>query len=101
MFKLTKYIKKNDLFFVFHSAKSSLDKWASVEQSLKKLNLEYYKPLNRVTSKVLKNSVFKNFSSVIGGFILFINPSDKSVKLNLKSINKNLKPSFVLISAKF
>ena len=100
IFKLKKYLKKNDFFFLFHSAKLNLNKWASVEQSLKKLRLEYYKPLNRITSKTLNSSIFKNFSSIIGGFILFVNSSHKSNELSLTRINKQLKSSFVLISIK-
>ena len=100
IFKLKKYLKKNDFFFLFHSAKLSLNKWTSIEQNLKKLKLEYYKPLNRTTSKIFKSSIFENFSSIIGGFVLFVNSSNKNNELNLKHITKTLKPNFVLISVK-
>ena len=99
-FKLKKYFKNNDFFFVFHSAKLNLNKWTSVEQNLKKLQLKYYKPLNRITSKTLKHSIFKNFSSSIGGFVLFVNSSPENKDLSLKTILKILKSNFVLISVK-
>lgn len=98
--KLKKYFKNNDFFLVFQSAKLSLTKWAHTEQNLKKLKLNYYKPLNRTTVKALQSSVYKNFSSVIGGFILLINTDSKVSKLNLESIIKNLRPSFSLVSVK-
>jgi len=98
--KLKKYFKKNGLFFLFHSAKLSLTKWTVTEQNLKKLKLSYYKPLNKTTVKTFKNSIYKNLSSNIAGFILFINSSCKTTELNLTSILKVLKPSFTLVSIK-
>ena len=98
--KLKKYFKNNDFFFLFHSVKLNLTKWIVTEQNLKKLKLDYYKPLNKVTIKTLENSIYKNFSSNVVGFILFLNTSYKTTELNLQSIIKNLKPSFTLISVK-
>jgi hypothetical protein len=98
--KFKKYFKNNGLFFLFHSTKSNLTKWTSTEQNLKKLKLSYYKPLNKTTVKTLKESIHKNFSSNITGFILFINSRYKTTSLNLPSIIKALKPSFTLVSLK-
>ena len=98
--KLKKYFKNNDLFFVYQSAKLSLTKWTQTEQNLKKLRLSYYKPLNRTTAKTLQNSIYKKFSSIIGGFILLITTDSKVSKLSLESIIKNLRPSFNLVSVK-
>jgi hypothetical protein len=98
--KLKKYFKNNGLFFLFHSTKSNLTKWTITEQNLKKLKLNYYKPLNKTTVKTLKGSIYKNFSSNITGFILFINSRYKTTSLNLPSIIKALKPSFTLVSLK-
>lgn len=98
--KLKKYFKKNGLFFLFHSAKLNLTRWTLTEQNLKKLKLSYYKPLNKTTVKTFKSSIYKNFSSNIAGFILFINSSYKTTELNLASIMKVLKPSFTLVSIK-
>jgi len=98
--KLKKYLKENNFFLLFQSAKLNLTKWAYTEQNLKKLRLNYYKPLNRTTIKTFHNSIYKNFSSVIGGFILFITPDSKRLKFNLESMIKNVKPSFNLISVK-
>ena len=98
--KLKKYFKNNGLFFLFHSTKSNLNKWTVTEQNLKKLKLNYYKPLNKTTVKALKGSIYKNFSSNITGFILFINSRYKATSLNLPLIIKVLKPSFTLVSLK-
>nr|YP_010134117.1 hypothetical protein KYU77_mgp27 [Tryblionella apiculata]QWM93607.1 hypothetical protein [Tryblionella apiculata] len=98
--KLKKYFKNNDFFFLFHSAKLNSVKWLNTEQNLKKLKLGYYKPLNRTSVKTLQNSIYKNFTSSIGGFILFVNSLYKDTELNLQNIVKNLKPSFALIGIK-
>lgn len=100
IFKLKKYLQKNDFFFLFHSAKLDLTKWTNTEQNLKKLKLNYYKPLNGTTLEIFKNSIYKNFSSIIGGFVLFVNSTDKKADYSLKEIVKSVKPSFVLISVK-
>ena len=98
--KLKEYFKNNEFFFLFHSAKLSSRKWTLVEQNLKKLKLTYSKSLNKTIVKIYKNSIYKNFSSSIRGFILFISPRSKKNKLNIELILKNLKPSFTLISVK-
>lgn len=98
--KLKKYFKNNDFFFLFHSAKLNETKWTLTEQNLKKLKLNYYKPLNKTTIKTFKSSIYKNFDANIAGFILFISSNYKTTELNLQSIIKALKVSFSLVSIK-
>jgi hypothetical protein len=100
IFKLKKYFKNNDFFFLFHSAKLNLNQWTITEQNLKKLKLNYYKTLNGTTLKTLKNSIYKNITPVISSFVIFINPKFKTTEFDLDSLTKNLKPSFSLISLK-
>ena len=98
--KLKKFFKANDFFFLFHSAKLDLNQWTHTEQNLKKLKLRYSKILNGTLLKSFKNSIYKNASSVICGFVLLIRSNFKTTKLPFKSVKKNLKPSFELISVK-
>ena len=56
--------------------------------------------LNGTTLKLFKSSIYRNLSPVICGFILFIHSNFKTTKLQFKSVKKNLKPSFELISVK-
>jgi hypothetical protein len=100
IFKLKKYFKNNDFFFLFHSAKLNLNQWTTTEQNLKKLKLNYYKTLNGTTLKTLKNSIYQNITPVISSFVIFINPKFKTTEFDLDSLTKNLKPSFSLISLK-
>ena len=64
IFKLKKYFKNNSFFFLFHSAKLSLNQWIAVEQELKKLKLNYYKTINGTTLKTFEKSVYKNSSQI-------------------------------------
>ena len=98
--RLKNYFKNNDFFLLFHSAKLNLTRWVPVEQNLKKLKLGYYKPLNKITAKTFTSSIYKNFSSNIAGFIMFVNSYSKNTELNLISLTKSLKPFFTLVSIK-
>jgi hypothetical protein len=99
--KLKKFFKTNDFFFLFHSARLDLNQWIQTEQNLKKLKLKYSKALNGTTLKLFKNSIYKNLSPIIGGFVLFMSSGFKTPELRLNSIKKEVKPlSFELISVK-
>ena len=100
IFKLKKYFKDNDLFFLSHSAKPDTKQWIGIEQNLKKLKLDYYKTLNSTTVHTLKDSIYHNNSSVISGFVVFINPRFKTTRLEMPSLSKSLTPSFSIISLK-
>ena len=100
IFKLKKYFKKNEFLLLFHSSKLNSVKWLTVEQTLKKLKLNYYKPLNGTSLKTFKESIYKNFSPIVAGFILFVKAQYKTTCHNLPEILKNVKPSFILISVK-
>ena len=100
IFKFKKYFKNNNFFFLFHSAKLNLNQWTIIEQNLKKLKLNYHKTLNGTTLKTLKNSIYRNISSVISSFVVFIDPKFKTTEFNLDSLVKSFGPSFSLISLK-
>lgn len=100
IFKLKKYFKNNGFFFLFHSAKLSLNQWIVVEQELKKLKLNYYKTLNGTTLKAFEKSIYKNSSPLITNFVILIDSKFKTTEFNLERLIKDLKPSFSLISLK-
>ena len=98
--KLKKFFKTNDFFFLFHSARLNLNHWTYIEQKLEKLKLKYSKVLNSTALKLFKNSIYKNLSPIVYGFVLFINPNFKTTELHLNSLKKDLKPSFEMIAVK-
>ena len=95
--KLKNYFKSKSLFIVLHCAKLNLKDWIYIEQKLKELKVSYYKPLNKIVLKELKNSVYINYSFVINGFFLFIS-FDNSKKM-FDIVNK-LNLLFVIICFK-
>jgi len=100
IFKLKKYFKNNGFFFLFHSAKLSLNQWITVEQELKKLKLNYYKTLNGTTLKTFEKSIYKNSRPVITNFVIFIDSKFKTTEFDLEKLTKDLKPSFSLVALK-
>nr|YP_010120180.1 hypothetical protein KQ351_mgp25 [Pseudo-nitzschia micropora]QRC76534.1 hypothetical protein [Pseudo-nitzschia micropora] len=98
--KLKNFFKTNGFFLWFHSAKLDLNQWTDTEQNLKKLKLNYSKALNGITLKLFKDSIYTNISPIVCSFVLFINSNYKTTELQLNSMEKNLKPSFKLISVK-
>ena len=100
VFKVKTYFKKCNFFFFFHSIKVISNEWVAIEQYLKKLKLKYYKIFNGTTRKTIDNSIYKNFSKLISGTILFVEPQFKTTVLNLNLLEKELKPLFALLSIK-
>jgi hypothetical protein len=98
--KLQKLLKTNDFFFLCHSSKLNLNQWMHTEQKLKKLKLKYSKTLNSTALKLFKNSIYKNLTPIIQGFVLFVNSNFKTAELRLNALQKDLKPSFELIAIK-
>jgi len=98
--KLQKYFKNKGLFFFVHCNKLNLSQWTHIEQNLTKLELNYYKPLNKVLNKILKNSIYKNFSFIVNGFVLFVSSSNDNKELNLQQIQKSLAANFLLTGVK-
>lgn len=102
--KLKNYFKNKSLFIVFHCAKLNLKEWVQVEQKLKTLQLNYYKPLNKVTLIELKNSKYLNYNSLINGFVLFVsfngNKFSSDLTQDLQQFQTRLKPLFITLSLK-
>ena len=99
-FKTNNYIKKNPFLFFFQSNKSKSIVWKKKEQTLTKLELAYYKLINKIALKTLKTSIFKNFTPLICGVILLIKSNTKQIK-NFKIIEKSLINNFSLLCIKF
>ena len=97
--KIGSHIKTNTFLFFFLSNKSKSSGWKKIEQILKKLELVYCKIINKVLLKKLKNSIFRNFSVLIGGTILLLAPVKKQLK-QFKVIEKTLQFNFSLLCLK-
>ena len=73
------FIKFNQFLIVFELREWNHD-WEILLTFQSKLKLSYYKTLNGTTLKTLKNSIYKNISSVISSFVVFINPKFKTTE---------------------
>jgi len=65
--KTKNFIKNKSLFFIFNGANQKTTDWIAIEQELTNVHFEYYKIFNKIASKTLTNSTFKNFKSTSHG----------------------------------
>lgn len=81
-YKLTKiknYFKKSN--FLFLASTITPKNNIKTAQEFKKLNLNYYKLYNTVTKRVLINSIYHNYQSLINSLVMVAVPhKNKSIK---------------------
>lgn len=98
--KIKQHLKNKFLLFSNGANKTSQD-WLVVEQTLSNANLKYYKIYNKIASKVLKNSIYKNIGQMIKGTFFFLKLSETSLQLNKQKLFDSLKSVlFTLLSIK-
>lgn len=72
--KIKKYFKLSHFFFVVNGInRDSLD-WLLTKQGLETVGFNYYKILNRITTKTLNTSIYLNIKSLTNGSTFFIKP---------------------------
>lgn len=86
--RIKQYLKKINLFFFFHGACLNTANWIKVEQLLSEKELKYFRIINTLTVTLLKNSMFKNLTSIVHGPILLLHIGNaKSILKKFNSIN--------------
>lgn len=78
--KTKDYLETNKLFILFNGANKNSRDWILTEQSLEKLNFNYYKLFNRTSKNIFKNSVYERIRAVINGVTFFFKPSSFHLK---------------------
>ena len=73
-FKIKNYLKNDKNFFFFNGINQNYSNWVKTEQSLKNINLSYYKILNKTSNKTFQNSIYKNMRFSINSVTFFIKP---------------------------
>lgn len=81
--KIKLQLKNSDIIFLTHSINRVVDKWIHTEQELKKLNISYYKVLNKVALKTIEKSVHKNTLNATNGSTFFLKPTINSISKNV------------------
>ena len=72
--KIKKYLKKNQLFFLLNGVTTDSSSWKNIEQSLNSVGFLFFKNLNNITNKELKNSTFKNIKEMLNGPTFLMSP---------------------------
>ena len=95
--KIKRYFKNSNFFLIYNGI--NVKNFIIMDQKLKKLDLEYYKIYNKLTKKVLKNSIYKNYHSLTNSLIIIIKPKSKFTNLILNDF-LNLDDSLNLLTIK-
>jgi hypothetical protein len=85
--KTKKYLKTNNLFFLFNGTNTNSFDWLTVEQTLKFTNYNHQKIINKNVSKSLKKSIFNNLSFALTGVTFFGEPNSKVKFLSRKTLS--------------
>lgn len=98
--KTRNYLKVTELIFFFNGVTKKASEWIKTEQSLKSMNFNYYKVLNKTTKYTLKNSLLNNASPLVNGTTFFIKPI-KSKQLSKQALLSKMEPlQFTLLGIK-
>lgn len=87
--KTKNYLRKNNFLLFSISANRSSQNWLTIEQGLKKLQLNYYKTYNNLTKKIIKNSIYKNSIHFVNSTFFLLKPRKKN-KSQIKSNVMNI-----------
>ena len=91
--KTKSIIKKNNFLLLTIGVNQSSSDWIPLEQNLYKLDLDYTKIYNNITTKILQNSIAKKLKNTISSTFFFLKYKNttkiiKSNLLNEININK-------------
>lgn len=91
-FKIKYYLKENKLFFVYTTTSINSKNWLTIEQTLKKYNLNHYRLSNNLAIRTIEVSAYRNYKHFIHSLTMFISSKSKTpLKLkNLISLEKVL-----------
>ena len=81
------YFKNNSILLLSNGINQKASNWVKLEQGFKLINLNCYKPYNKIARKVLKTSIYLNFINLINGPFFLITPKKKTI-LTKKLIKK-------------
>ena len=91
-------LKKNNFLLLATGTNQRSSNWITLEQNLNKLNLDYTKIYNTITSKILNDSIARKLKNTINSTFFVLKPKNttKIIKSNLlNEININ---KFTIIS---
>lgn len=96
--KIKSIMKKNNFLLFTIGANQNASSWITLEQNLHKLDLDYIKIYNNITTKLLQDSIAKKLKNVIDSTFFFLKHKNtvKIIKSNL--INEINSSKFNLVT---
>ena len=85
--KIKRHLKNNSILLLSSGINKKSNNWVKLEQGLKKINLNYYKPYNKIARKIFKTSIYSNFINLINGPFFLLIPKNETI-LNKKILKK-------------
>ena len=100
--KSKKHLTKNNFLLFSIGTNQNSQNWIIIEQGLYKLKLNYHKTYNNITTKIVKNSIFKNSISIINSTFFFFKPkiNNKNTIIKINIINALKSIFFTVLSLK-
>lgn len=86
--KIKHYLKNNSILLLTNGINQKATNWVKFEQGLKTINLKYYKPYNKISRKIIKNSIFLNFTNLINGPFFFLSIRNRKILFDNKILKK-------------
>lgn len=77
--KIKNYLKSNSILLLSSGINQKANNWVKIEQGLKTIDLNYYKPYNNIAKKFLKTSIYSNFVNLINGPFFLLKPNTKTI----------------------
>lgn len=99
--KTKKYIKKNNLFFLFNGVNCNSIDWLIIDQNFKLINFKYQKVVNKNINKAVEKSIYCNINTATTGLFFFIKPNKEIKFIPKKTLfNKFESFNFTLLALK-
>ena len=77
--KIKHYFKNNSILLLSNGINQKANNWIKLEQGFKTINLNYYKPYNKIARKFFKTSIYSNFVNLINGPFFLLTPNNKTI----------------------
>lgn len=81
--KIKNYLKNYSLLLLANGINQNSKNQVLVKQELKKLKITYYKTYNKLTTKIFKNSRYKNITKLIYSPVFFLTPKQKNFNVSI------------------
>jgi hypothetical protein len=94
-----RFIKTNNLFFIYNGVNCKSSEWLVTEQSFKKINFNCRKITNKPAKIAIKKSIYSNIKFVLTGIVFFIVSNDSSKILSKKVLFNKLESLLFVLSA--